>query len=194
MFVAPACILMKFFRQNATQLSLQTFWSSIFVILIGRTMCDDRRLETGTVDTCRIPTLIICVNNLKTSSIKNTFCTLRCYDKLTVQLVSFCRSQYVLFPTFKKRNAFLDKQIQMKPEGKKKRLYFVQQSNGEQLRVCSKAWFISYGGSPGTFKAKCRLRNSRSNEGEKHQKGWFVRTRTNCYSVADLTGKENWGR
>ena len=77
----------------------------------------------------------------------------------------------------------------MKPdlEGKKKRLYFVQQSNGEQFRVCSTAWFIAYGVSSGTYKKRSvqfqtlgqrkrkKIRRDGSTQSEQNFIEWLLR-------------------
>ena len=64
---------------------------------------------------------------------------LTCHEKLawSPQALSFCHCQYVLWRSFGERNSFLDKNTQKKPQGKKQRLYFVQQRNCDRFRVCS---------------------------------------------------------
>jgi hypothetical protein len=118
-------------------------------------------------------TITDCLQSFKQRCFKATCCNLQCHEKLCVQTIAFCRSQYVLLPTFRERNAFLDNIIRMKADNKKKRSYFVQRSDGINFRVCSAAWRLAYGVSEGTFKKMCYVQQSWRVKDEKEKKGWI---------------------
>ena len=81
-------------------------------------------------------------------------CKRGCQRILSSQLLVYCRSQYVLLPSYKERNAFLDKQAQFKKDGKKWNNFFLQTSEGQHVQVCREAWLLAYGISKGTYKKR----------------------------------------
>ena len=81
-------------------------------------------------------------------------CKRGCQRILSSQLLVYCRSQYVLLPSYKERNAFLDKQAQFKKDGKKWNNFFLQASEGQHVQVCREAWLLAYGISKGTYKKR----------------------------------------
>jgi hypothetical protein len=84
-------------------------------------------------------------------------CKRHCATILTAQLVSFCRSQYVLLRNFEERRNFLDKHRSRKSADCCWNIFFVEQPNGETTQLCRDVWLFCYGISRATYKKRNRL-------------------------------------
>ena len=84
-------------------------------------------------------------------------CKRECYSKLNEQMIVYCRSQYVLLPSFKERRVFLAEHQKRKPDGSCWNAFWVQKSDGDQVKVCRTAWLLAYGISEGMYKKRNSL-------------------------------------
>ena len=93
-----------------------------------------------------------CLEKFKKQCQQQSCCRRECYTKLNEQMIVYCRSQYVLLPSFKERRAFLAEFQKRKPDGSHWNKFWLQKSDGEQVKVCRTVWLLAYGISEGTYK------------------------------------------
>ena len=85
------------------------------------------------------------------SSFKNC-CQQKCFTWFTVQLVVFCRSQYILLPSYEARRTWLHKQVQKMKKYAHGYVSFVVDALGQEYKsVCGEAWRLAYGVPRNTY-------------------------------------------
>jgi hypothetical protein len=95
-------------------------------------------------------------------------CKLCCYLWLNVQIILFCRSQYILLPCYEDRRTWLARKMDDLEIGPGTFAYHVDVLSAERRKCCAKAWRFAYGVPEATHK---RAMQNRSNHRQNNKKG-----------------------
>ena len=95
-------------------------------------------------------------------------CKLSCYMWMTVQIIMFCRAQYILLPCFEDRRTWLARKMDEMSVGPATFSYSVDVLSSERRKSCAKAWRFAYGVPKTTHK---RAMRKRSNHRPNNKKG-----------------------
>jgi len=98
-------------------------------------------------------------------------CKLCCYTWINVQIVTFCRAQYILLPCFAKRRTWLARKMDEMSVTPATFSYRVDILSGDRRKACAKAWRFAYGVPEATHKRAVQRRTNYRRNNKKGRGG-----------------------